>query len=105
MLYDVMQFQIYKMDPETHWKLVILGTLYIWLSAELLNDAHGNLPLGIPSFFCKSCPLRVKFSGAFTDCRYFPDKFIFLKAVILPVDLPINYACRIPYGLTWVQRH
>jgi len=43
-----MQFQIYKMDPETHWKLVTLDTLYIWLSAELLNYDHGNLLLGIP---------------------------------------------------------
>lgn len=42
-----MQFQIYKMDPETHWELVMPDTSYTWLSAELLNYAHGNLPLGI----------------------------------------------------------
>lgn len=100
-----MQFQIYKMDATTHWKLVTLDTLYIWLSTELLNDGHGNLPRGIPFFFCKSWPLYVKFSGAFRGYRCFPDKFIFLRAVILPVDLPINYACRLPCGLTWVQGH
>lgn len=42
-----MQFQIYKMDPETHWELVMPDTSYTWLSAELLSYAHGNLPLGI----------------------------------------------------------
>lgn len=41
-VYYVVQFQIYKMDPETHWKLVMLDTLYIRLSTELLNVPMGT---------------------------------------------------------------
>lgn len=53
-LYYVMHFQIHVMEPEPYWKLAILDTSYTWLSAELLNYAHVNLPLeilGIP-FVC-----------------------------------------------------
>lgn len=75
------------MEPEPYWKLAILDTLYTWLSAELLNYAHVNLPLdilGIPfvCLFDKFWPLYVNFSGVFLDYRYFPHKSIFLSSDI-----------------------
>lgn len=54
-VYYVMQFQIYKMDPETHWKLVKFDIFYIWLSTELLNYAHGPLGFGFFLIFVLFC--------------------------------------------------
>lgn len=88
----------------------MLDSLYIRLSTELFSSALEN-SLGTPlllllyglGVFCLLIR-DVTFSGVFTDYRYFPDKVIFLRTVIPSVHLLMNYACRIPCGLTWEPR-